>query len=135
MTFGPTRGWLEGFLRAFKSETKRILQIQKSDLDFLELEKMTPTDLAKVAKEKEDAKKSASKQRKNLKKKNAPEKPPSQSTLVPSLLPEGSSIEATTEAGDNTIILDDPVISADVLAPESGIDLQILDFFILLNKQ
>ena len=52
---------VRGFLRAFKSKTKRILQIQKSDLNFSELEKMTPTDLAKVAKEEEDAKKSASK--------------------------------------------------------------------------
>ena len=50
-----------GFLRAFKSETKRILQSQRSDLDFSELEKMTPTYLAKVAKEEEEAKKSASK--------------------------------------------------------------------------
>ena len=83
---------------------------------------MTPTDLAKVAKEEEDAKKSTSKQRKNLKKKNAPEKPPSKSTLVPSLLPEGSSTEATAEAGNNTIVLDDPVIGADVVAPESGTD-------------
>ena len=75
-----------GFLRAFKSETKRILQIQKSDLDFLELEKMTPTDLAKVAKEEEDAKKSASKQRKRLKKKNTNKKPPSESPFISSLL-------------------------------------------------
>ena len=39
------------FLRVFKSETKRILQSQRSDLDFSELEKMTPTYLDKVAKE------------------------------------------------------------------------------------
>ena len=51
-----------GFLRAFKSETKRFLQSQRSDLDLSELEKMTPSHMAKVAKEEEDAKKSASEQ-------------------------------------------------------------------------
>ena len=39
------------FLRAFKSETKRILQSQRSDLDISELQKMTPSHLVKVAKE------------------------------------------------------------------------------------
>ena len=112
-----------GFLRAFKSETKRILQSQRSDLDFLELEKMTPTDLAKVEKEEEDAKKFASKQWKKLKKKNAPEKPPSESPLVLSLLLEGSSTEATAEARNSTIVLDDLVIGADVVAPESRTDI------------
>ena len=98
------------------------MQIQKSDLDFLELEKMTPTDLAKVAKEEEDAKKSASKQQKKLKKKNTNEKPPSESPLVSNLLLEGSSAEAVAEAGDSTIILDDPVVGADVAALESRTD-------------
>ena len=50
-----------GFLKAFKSEAKRILQTQKSYLDFAELEKVTPSDLAKVASEEEAAKKSTSK--------------------------------------------------------------------------
>ena len=50
-----------GFLRAFKSEAKRILQFQKSNLNFSELEKVTPSDLAKVASEEEAAKKSTSK--------------------------------------------------------------------------
>ena len=57
-------------------------------MDFSELEKMTPTDLAKVAKEEEDAKKFASEQRKKLKGKKTNEKPPSESSIVPSLLPE-----------------------------------------------
>ena len=39
-----------------------------SDLDLSELEKMTPSHLAKVAKEEEDAKKSVSEQRKKKKK-------------------------------------------------------------------
>ena len=51
-----------GFLKAFKSETKRILLGQRSDLDLSELEKMTPSHLAKVAKEEEEAKRSASEQ-------------------------------------------------------------------------
>ena len=96
-----------GFLKAFKSKTRRILQIQKSDLDFSELEKKTPTDLAKVAKEEEAAKKSASKQRKKLKKKNASEKPPSEYPLKSSLLPEGSSAEAGADADDCTLVLSD----------------------------
>ena len=109
-----------GFLRALKSETKRILQSQRSDLDLSELEKMTPTYLAKVAKEEEDAKKSASEQQKK-KKKNAKEKPPSESPTVPSLLPEGSTTEAIAEI--NTVVLDDPVAGADVMALESRTDI------------
>ena len=108
-----------GFLRAFKSETRRILQSQSSDLDISELEKMTPSHLAKVANEEEDAKKSASEQRKK-KKKTTKEKPPSESLTVPSLLPEGSTVEASTEI--DTIVLDDPVAGADVIAPDSGTD-------------
>ena len=50
-----------GFLKAFKSKAKRIMQIQKFDLNFSELEKVIPSDLAKVASEEEAAKKSASK--------------------------------------------------------------------------
>ena len=80
---------------------------------------MTPSHLAKVAKEEEDAKKSASEQRKK-KKKIAKEKPPTESPTIPSLPPEGSSAEAIAEI--NTVVLDDPVAGADVLAPESGTD-------------
>ena len=109
-----------GFLRAFKSETRRVLQSQRSDLDLSELDEMTPSHLARVAKEEEDARKSASEQRKK-KKKNAKEKPSSESPIAPSLLPEGSTAEATTEI--NTIVLDDPIASADVIAPESGTDI------------
>ena len=108
-----------GFLKAFKSETKRILHSQRSDLDFSELEKMTPTYLAKVVKEEEDAKKSASEQRKRLMEKKTNEKPPSESPIVPSLLPERSSAEAITEVEDSTIVLDDPVDGTDVVAPKS----------------
>ena len=58
-----------------------------------------------------------------MKKKNTNEKPPSESPLVPSLLPEGSSAEAIAEAEDSTIVLDDPVAGADVVAPDSGTNL------------
>ena len=81
---------------------------------------MTPTYLAKVAKEEEEAKKSASEQRKKLKEKKTNEKPPSESPIIPSLLPKGSSAEATAEAKDSTIVLDDPVDGIDVVVPESG---------------
>ena len=108
-----------GFLRAFKSETRRVLQNQRSDLDLSELEEMTPSHLARVAKEEEDARKSTSEQRKK-KKKNAKETPPTESSTVPSLQPEGSTAEATAEV--DTVVLDDPVASADVIAPESGTD-------------
>ena len=111
-----------GFLRAFKSEAKRILQIQKSDLNFSELEKMTPTDLAKVAKEEEDAKKFTAKQPKKLKKNNASEKHPSKCPIESSLLPEGSPIEARVKAEDSTLALDDQLVAADLVAPESGTD-------------
>ena len=83
---------------------------------------MTPTYLAKVAKEEEDAKKSISEQCKKLKEKKINEKPPSESPIVPSLLPEGSSTEATAEAEDSTIVLDDLVDGTDVVAPGSGTD-------------
>ena len=108
-----------GFLRAFKSETRRVLQSQRSNLDLSELEEMTPSHLEKVAKEEEDARKSTSEQRKK-KKKNAKEKPPTESSTVPSLQPEESTAEATAEV--DTIVLDDPVANADVIAPESGTD-------------
>ena len=52
---------VRGFLKAFKSEARRILLTQESDLDFSELERVTPSDLAKVSTEEEIAKKSASK--------------------------------------------------------------------------
>ena len=75
---------------------------------------MTPTYLAKVAKEQENAKKSASEQRKRLKEKKTNKKLPSESPIVPSLLPEESFAEAPVEAEDNTIVLDDPVDGTDV---------------------
>ena len=114
-----------GFLRAFKSETRRVLQNQRSDLDLSELEEMTPSHLARVAKEEEDARKSASEQRKKKKKKTK-ETPPTESSTVPSLQPEGSAAEATTTAETtaeaNTVVLDNPVVVADVIVPESGAD-------------
>ena len=53
-----------GFLKAFKSETRRILLTQKYDLDFSELKRVLSSDLVKVAAEEEAAKKSTSKQHK-----------------------------------------------------------------------
>ena len=111
-----------GFLREFKSEAKRILQFQKSDLNFSELEKMTLTDLAKVAKEEETAKKSASKQRNKLKKKTASEKASSECPLEPSLQHEGPPTEAGADADDCTLVLNDQLIDADPIAPESRTD-------------
>ena len=114
-----------GFLRAFKSETKRVLLSQRSDLDLTELEEMTPSHLARVAKEEEDARKSASEQRKQKKRKTK-EMPPTESSTVPSLQPEGSAAEATTTAEAtteaNTVVLDDPMVGADEIVPESGAD-------------
>ena len=109
-----------GFLRAFKSETRIVLQSQRSDLDLSELEEMTPH-LARVAKEEEDARKSASEQRKKKRKKTK-EIPPTESSTVSSLQPEGSTAEATVTAEANIVVLDDPVTSADVIVPESGAD-------------
>ena len=83
---------------------------------------MTPTDLAKVAKEEEDAKKSTSKQWKKLKKKNTSEKPLSRCPVEPSLLPEGSPAEARAEAEDSTLVLNDQLVGADLVAPKSGTD-------------
>ena len=95
---------VRGFLKAFKSKAKRILQAQKSDFDFAELEKVMPSDLAKVASKEEAAKKSTSKQRKKLKKKAASEKSPSECPLEPSLLLEGLSTEAGPEAIDGALV-------------------------------
>ena len=89
-------------------------------MDFSELERVTPTDLAKVIKEEEAAKKSTSKQRKKLKKRTASEKPLSECPLEPSLLPEGSSAEAGADAGECTPILSDQLTGADLVAPEFG---------------
>ena len=49
------------FLKAFKSKTQRILLTQKSNLDFFDLKKVKPSDLAKIAVEEEVAKKSVAK--------------------------------------------------------------------------
>ena len=91
-------------------------------MDFSELEKKTPTDLAKVAKEKDVAKKSASKQRKKLKKKTASEEPSSECPLEPSLLPEGPPAEAGAEADECSPALNDQLIVADFVAPKSRAD-------------
>ena len=94
-------------------------------MDFSELEKVTPHDLAKVASEEKAAKKSASKQQKKSKRKVASEKPPSEYPLEPSLLPEGLSTEAGPEADDSTLILNDQLVDADFVAPDSGIDIDV----------
>ena len=118
-----------GFLKAFKSEARRILLTQKPDLDFSELERVTPSDLAKVAAEEETAKKSASKQRKKSKKKATSEKPPFECSLEPSFLPERASTEVGPEIENIVLVPDEQslIVSADasVLAPESGMDFDI----------
>ena len=118
-----------GFLKAFKSEAKRLLLCQNSGLDFFEIEKLSPRDLAKVAVEEEAAKKSASKQRKKSKKKSASEKPPSKYPLEPSLLPEGVSTEVEPKAGDLSLVPDDQSLiasgDANVLAPESEMEFDV----------
>ena len=118
-----------GFLKVFKSEARRIMLIQNSDLYFSEIEMLTPSDLAKVAAKEEATKKSASKQRKKSKKKPASEKPPSECPLEPSLLPEGVSIEAGPEAENVVLVPDDQslIVSADanVLAPGSRMDFDV----------
>ena len=90
------------------------------------MEKVTPSDLAKVASEEEAAKKSTSKQQKKLKKKAASEKSPSECPLDPSLLPEGISTEVGPKAENIILVHDDQSLlvspDANVLAPESGMD-------------
>ena len=95
-----------GFFKAFKSETQRILLTQKSNLDFSELEKVSPSDLAKEAVEEEADKKSASKERKGqkVKKKAISEKPSSQCPGDTGLLQEIVSIEVEPSA-DNVILV------------------------------
>ena len=95
---------------------------QNYDLNFSEIEKLTPSDLVKVAAEKEAAKKYASKQWKKPKKKVTSEKPPSECPLEPSLLLEGLSTEAGAEADDCTLVSNDQLTDIDPVAPESGIE-------------
>ena len=49
----------------------------------------------------------------------APEKPPSECPLEPSLLPQGSSTEVRAEAEDSTFALDDQLIGADIVTLQS----------------
>ena len=114
-----------GFLKAFKFETRRIILTQNSDLNFSEIEKLTPSDLSKVATEEEAAKKSASKQWKKFKKKAASEKPPSECPLEPNSLSEGVSTEAGSEDDDIILVPDGPSTDANLVAPESGIDIDV----------
>ena len=122
---------VEGFLKAFKSETRRILLTQKSDLDFSKLEKVTPNNLAKVAAEEEAAKKSASKQRKGqkVKKKAASEKPSAECPEGSSLLPKRVSVEMDLLAENVALVSDDHslTITADVsrVTLKSGIDVDV----------
>ena len=53
------------FLKAYKSESRRILLAQHGDLDFSELEKLTSNDLARLATEEDAIKMSVSKQRRD----------------------------------------------------------------------
>ena len=123
-----------GFLKAFKSKAWRIMLIQNSDLYFSEIEMLTPSDLAKVAAKEEATKKSASKQRKKSKKKAASEKPSFECPLESSLLPEGVSIEEGPKAENIVLVPDDQslIVSVDasILAPESGMDYDILIFLL-----
>ena len=52
--------------------------------------------------------------------------PPTESSTVPSLQPEGSAVEATTNTEAtteaNTVVLDDPMVGADEVVPDSGAD-------------
>ena len=89
------------------------------------MERVTPSDLAKVAAEEEAAKKSASKQWKKYKKKAASEKPPSEYPLEPNLLSKGVSTEKGPEADDISLVPDDHSADASLVAPESGIDIDI----------
>ena len=77
------------------------------DLDFSEIDRLAPNNLAKVAAEEEATKKSSSKQWKKSKKKATSEKPPSECPLEASLLPDGLSIEARPEADDCTLVSND----------------------------
>ena len=116
---------VRSFLKAFKSKANRLLLGQNSSLDFSEMEKLSPSDLAKVAAEEEAAKKSASKQWKKSKKKAASEKSPSESSLEPNLLPEEVSTGVRPKAADITLVPDDQSVDANLVAPESGIDINV----------
>ena len=94
-------------------------------MDFAELEKVTPSNLAKVASEEEVVKKSASKQRKKSKRKAISEKPPSECPLEPSLLPVGLSTEVGPEAIDSTLISSDQLVNVDFVAPKSRVDIDV----------
>ena len=94
-------------------------------MNFSEIERLTPSDLAKVIAEEEATKKSASKQRKKSKKKAASEKPPSECPLETSQLPEGLTIKVRPEAEDSTLVSNDQLVDADLVAPKSGIDIGV----------
>ena len=121
-----------GFLKAFKSKTQRIILTQNSDLYFSEIEKLTPSDLEKVVAEEEAAKKSAFKQQKKSKKKATSEKPPSENPLESNLFFEGVSTEVGPKADDITLVPDDQSVDSNLIAPESGIDIDVYIFFSLL---
>lgn len=89
------RKMVGGFLKAFKSEVRRILHAQNPELDLSEIEKVSPSDLAKVAAEEEAAKKSASRQRKEqrvAKKKTTAKEPSSEPSTDPNLPREEISV-------------------------------------------
>ena len=109
----------------FKSKTRRIMLTQNSDLDFFEIDRLAPSDLAKVGAEEKAAKKSASKQRKKSKKKAASEKPPSECPLELSQLSEGLSTEAGPEAEDSTLVSNDQLADVDLVAPDFGIGIDV----------
>ena len=56
---------MKGFLKAYKSECRRILHAQHGDLDFSKLEKIIPNDLPKLATKEYSINKSTSKWQKD----------------------------------------------------------------------
>ena len=122
---------VEGFLKAFKSETQRILLTQKSNLDFSELERVSPSDLVKVAAEEEAAKKFTSKQRKGkkVKRKAVSKKPSFKCHEDMSLFPKRVSIKADPSAENVVLVPDDQSLTmsvdASLVAPKSGMDVDV----------
>ena len=84
-----------------------------------------PSNLAKVAAKEEAAKKFTSKQRKKSKKKATSEKPPSDCPLDLSLSSKEVPIEAEPEAKGIVIVPDDQSADARIVAPESGVDIDV----------
>ena len=103
------RKMVGGFVKAFKSEARRILHGVHPDLDLTEIDKITAIDLARVAKEEEEAKKF-----KRSRKDNAG--PSSESAIVPSQQQE-PSLDLVDNLVSESVV---SVPSGDLLPPETG---------------